>query len=235
MKSDISTHYPASLLEPGYIARHKHSYAYAAIVLGGQYSESGDSGRFVVGPGDILIHHVFDSHSNQIGSCGARILNLPLLHPIFLTGAVSCPDLDYICKVAEFDTFEASLMLTTTASPIVRQLTQWPDCLAHTIRLHPNTSISAWARAQNLAPETVSRGFRRAYGISPASYRKIARAKLALSCIASPHGTFADIAQMCGFSDQAHLTRSITALTGSPPGVWKQQVKFVQDASSDDL
>ena len=39
-----------------------------------------------------------------------------------------------------------------------------------------------------------------------------------------------DIAVNAGFSDQPHMTRAITALTGRPPGYWAGRVKTVQDA-----
>ena len=80
-----------------------------------------------------------------------------------------------------------------------------------------------------LAAESVSRGFRRAYGVSPRRYRLEVRARRALGLIEDGRQGLAAIAQDCGFADQPHLTRTLSAITGRTPGRWRRSwVKSVQ-------
>lgn len=68
-----------------------------------------------------------------------------------------------------------------------------------------------------LNPASISRGFARAYGVSPKRFRLEARTRRALTAIDAWQGSLADLAADQGFADQAHLTRSIAAMTGAPP------------------
>jgi AraC-like DNA-binding protein len=106
----------------------------------------------------------------------------------------------------------------------------WPDLLAHDLLADPRLRLDDWAERHGLAPATLSRGFARVFAISAATFRAEARAQNALALIATG-AALADIAAGAGFSDQPHMTRAITALTGHPPGYWACQVKFVQDAA----
>jgi len=76
-----------------------------------------------------------------------------------------------------------------------------------------------------LAAESVSRGFRRAYGVTPRRYRLEARARRALGMIGDCRMSLAAIAQECGFADQPHLTRTLSSITGRTPGQWVKSVQ----------
>jgi hypothetical protein len=87
---------------PGYVPRHRHDRAYAALILGGGYEESGSLGRYRVRPGQVLLHRRFDAHLDRFMPGGAHILNLLLEHePVFGLGSVSDPDA--IARGAERD------------------------------------------------------------------------------------------------------------------------------------
>ena len=67
-----------------------------------------------------------------------------------------------------------------------------------------------------------SRAFKRSLGSSPMAYvgaRRVARAKL---MVASTRRKLTDIALVCGFSDQSHLTKSFRRVVGMSPGVWRR-------------
>jgi AraC-like DNA-binding protein len=68
------------------------------------------------------------------------------------------------------------------------------------------------------------------FATSAAAFRAEARAQIALAQIATGEA-LSDIAVTAGFSDQPHMTRAITALTGRPPGYWARRVKSVQDGA----
>ena len=89
--------------------------------------------------------------------------------------------------------------------------------LAEALADDPALGIADWADAMGLAPQSISRGFRLAYGISPKRYRLELRALQALRRLPGWRGSLAALAAETGFADQAHFTRAIVALTGQTP------------------
>ncbi len=82
--------------------------------------------------------------------------------------------------------------------------------------------LAEWAATTGLAPATVSRGFRAAFGVPPARYRAEARARRAFAALSSGDDPLVEIALACGFADQAHFSRAIVALTGFAPTAWRR-------------
>jgi AraC-like DNA-binding protein len=106
------------------------------------------------------------------------------------------------------------------------QLADWPDRLAAALASDLDFSIEQWAAEMGLAPPSISRGFRQAYGVSPKRYRLEHRTLRAISNLRTWTGSLADLAAESGFADQAHLTRATVALTGLAPT--RLKVKSVQ-------
>ena len=97
----------------------------------------------------------------------------------------------------------------------------WPDLLAADLRRNAVSSLTAWAANHGLTPHSLSRGFRTAFGVTPKRFWLESKSHAAIGQIAKGCACFAAIAADCGFSDQAHMTRAISALTGSPPSYWR--------------
>lgn len=208
-----------------YIPLHRHGHAYAALILTGSYEESGSRGRFRVGPGDVLLHDAFDAHLDRFQSGGARIFNLPMeRRPGVSVGSVADPD--RIVRVAERDPIAANLLLLAELrrKPIVHY--DWPDVLADDLISDPDWRLQEWARKKSLASATVSRGFRKIFGTTPAAFRLDARARGAFRMITGSDLPFATVAAATGFADQAHMSRAIRALTGATPGSWRRSNSF---------
>jgi AraC-like DNA-binding protein len=72
----------------------------------------------------------------------------------------------------------------------------------------------------------LSRGFKKLFGVTPASFRMEARAGQAFALIADGDAPLAAIAAAAGFADQAHMSRVLLALTGSPPRAWRKSNPF---------
>jgi AraC-like DNA-binding protein len=208
---------------------HVHAKPYAAVVLSGAYLEAGDQGRHAVTAGDVLIHSAFEAHLNRFGLHGAEVLSLPLpanaselMRARDLAPLGHHADLDLLVRVAQRDATEAAGLLIESFRASARAQNDWPDLLAATLRVDASLSLDAWARSMQLRPETVSRGFKAAYGVTPAAYRSTARARAAFASIQRNKLSLADIALSTGFADQAHMTRAIVALTGRAPGYWRR-------------
>ena len=207
------------------LIRHCHAHPFAAVVLRGRYEEAGDQGRHVVEAGAVLIHSAFESHLNCFGAQGAEVLLLPLVHSHLgsreIYGRHTDPDL--LARIAERDPFEATALLMEGFRATKRSHEDWPDLLAAALRDEPNVSLGEWARSMSLRAETVSRGFKATYGVSPASYRATARARAALASIQRAEQSLVEVAAHEGFADQAHMTRAVAQLTGHAPSYWRRR------------
>lgn len=198
------------------LARHRHDAGYVAVVLDGGYLEAGESGRIRADAGMALVHHGWSAHQDGFGSRGARVLNLPL--PMGLAeGAAHLADPDAVARLAEHDPHAAAMLLRETAIAATASPGDWPDLLATALAADPALAIGGWAGTMGLDPASVSRGFARAYGVTPKRFRLELRTRAAVRALSGWHGTFAALAADHGFADQAHFARSVLAMTGFTP------------------
>jgi AraC-like DNA-binding protein len=207
------------------VARHRHDQPYAAVVLAGSYEECGSHGRFRVAAGDVLLHGAFDAHLDRFRKTGAQILNL-LIHeaPDFAIGHVRDPDA--IAKAAGRDAAAALAELRAQLKEKTELAGDWPDLLARDLLDNPDCRLDDWAEAHNLAAETVSRGFGKLFGVTPAAFRLEGRARRAFAMIDRTALPLSAIAVRTGFSDQAHMSRAVRTLTGTPPARWRRSNSF---------
>jgi AraC-like DNA-binding protein len=184
--------------------------------LAGGYVEAGDRGRIRVAAGQVVVHGAYEAHQDHFARAGALVLNLPLLGNLdAFTGVVT--DADAIAREAERDIRGAAALLRETICPLNALLSDWPDLLAEALASQRDFSIEGWADQMGLTPQSISRGFRQAYGVSPKRYRLEQRTLRALRRLQTWPGTLAALAADVGFSDQAHLARAVLAMTGVAP------------------
>jgi AraC-like DNA-binding protein len=216
-----------------HVPRHRHTEAFASLVLSGGFQECGNRGRFNVGPGDVLMHGAFDSHLDRIFVVGAEVLNLTLpglgavAHSL---GRVSDPDT--IVKAAESDPVTAAGILCEQLVPAPNMLQEWPDLLAADLLEDPNRRLDDWAEEHQLALETLSRGFSRAFGMTPVVFRSEARARKAFEQIVQGTEVLSKVLEASGFADQAHMSRAIRSLTGATPKSWLRRASFKSPLSA---
>jgi AraC-like DNA-binding protein len=202
------------------LPRHRHAEAYAALVLSGGYVEAGDAGRRRLAAGDVVFHRAFESHANVVAGGGAQVLNLPLRSMRGAAAFGRVGDADAIARAAERDADAAGEMLLDSAACAECELLDWPDLLARDLRASLAVPLAEWARQHRLAPATVSRSFRAVFGVSPKRYRLEQHALAAMRLLATGATSIADTAFAAGFSDQAHLSRTLLAMTGRTPRSW---------------
>jgi AraC-like DNA-binding protein len=196
------------------LGRHRHDEAFIALVLAGAYVEAGDTGRHHLRPGDVLIHHCWESHLDEVASSGAQVLILPL--PAAWKGPAHAvaPDPDAVVRLAERDVPAALGLLAGGLTAAVDPPQDWPDLLAARLRQDPDAPLASWAHELGLHPGSLARGFRQAFGITPAAYRLSQRTHRALKRIVQGDAGLADVAAQCGFADQAHMSRAVRRMTG---------------------
>lgn len=198
------------------LPRHRHARGYIALVIGGDYEEAGDQGRLVACAGTVVVHGDWTAHRDRFGVRGARVINLPAVAGL-AAGPGQIADPDTAARLAEHDPVAASIYVRDNFRLGTAQGDDWPDLLAHALSKTPDILLTHWADAMGLDPASVSRGFARAYGVSPKRFRLEVRTRRALGALPSWRGNLAGLAADQGFADQAHLARSVAALTGMSP------------------
>ncbi len=229
-----SIRFGVETLDPQLVPRHRHVAGYATVVLRGAFEEASFAGRFAVRPGDVLLHGEFDCHMDRKTTRHAlQILRLPWTDNN-LEGHFQVPDPDLLARIAEQDLEVAVSTLRSVLRARPATDLHWTESLALTLRTKNQVRLADWAESQNLTPETVSRGFDKAFGVLPKVFRLEARARRAWNLIRTTQRSFTAIAYDLGFADPAHLTRAVRALTGASPRQWRQpQAPAHQVGSSD--
>ena len=215
-------------LRSGALARHGHCHAYVALVLNGRYVERGLSGRWTVEAGQLVAHTAYDRHDNIVLGGDATVLNIAVPSILRLPEVFTVRDPDtLIAAVLAREPDSGGLLHPDRIFEPSRD--DWPDELAARLRREA-VVLSDWARDFGLSSATVSCGFTSSFGVSPVRFRLEAQTRRALDDIAATAGPLSSLTFDHGFADQAHLSRSVQALTGMTPSQWRRS-SSIQDAS----
>ena len=211
--------------------RHHHDDGYATIVLAGSFTEVSFAGRMHAEPGHALLHGRFDCHLDRSSTRRFQILRLPWRLDM-MEGQFAVQDPDALARLAEIDPERASVQLHRELRAIPARDRYWVDDLADDLRAGSNVQLQAWAERRGLRPDTVSYVFHREFGVYPKRFRLECRTRLAWREIVTTACSLTDIAFKSGFSDLAHLSRSIHILTGRPPRDWRARAHRREPAGS---
>lgn len=212
---------------------HRHRHAYLAVVLSGTLEEVSENGRRRLTPGSVAIHDPFEAHGDRVGKHDVRVLNLRLPPGLaaFPSGVrLADPDaLEQLHRTepgAALDWLLPRLLTDPPPPP------DWPDLLARDLCQDPGLNLGDWAEQRGLRRETLSRGFGKAFAITPKQFRASVRARKAWNSITASCQPLGTIAHGLGYADQAHMCRDITRMTGLPPGRWRGSTGFKTAAVS---
>ena len=78
------------------------------------------------------------------------------------------------------------------------------------------------ARECRLSVSHFSRAFRRTMGVAPHNWLLGRRIEVAKEKLRDRRLSLSDVALVCGFADQSHLTRVFTGMVGVSPGAWRR-------------
>jgi AraC-like DNA-binding protein len=211
-----------------YRPRHRHLEGYATIILSGSVIETSFAGRMVAEPGDVLLHGPFDCHMDVArGRHTLQILRLPWAS-VHKEGRFRSPDPDTLVRLCERDPTEAVTALAEGLQPVATQAARWTELLANALTADPSITMNSWATCNGIRPDVVSQAFRRDFGVSPKLFRLEVRTRQAWAKIVTSTRSLTDIAVDAGFSDLAHLSRSIHRFTGFAPSVWRVRSNATQ-------
>jgi AraC-like DNA-binding protein len=207
------------------LSRHCHREAFAAVVLAGGYDEAGDTGRHQVRAGDVIFHKAFESHLDRFHGPGAEVLVIGIPDGWEGPPAGSVADPDAIVRAGEKDPLEALDLLISDVSERPARPADWPDALADALRADPSLCLETWAETFGLHPGSLSRGFARVFGLTPAAFRLAQRTRRAIDALMRNEAPLSRLAIDCGFADQAHMTRAVAKLAGAPPALLRHQYR----------
>ena len=89
-------------------------------------------------------------------------------------------------------------------------------------QLRHHLTVKSMAAYLGLTSGHFSRAFGESFGSTPHRYLMIRRVSRARDLLRAPNLGLADVADECGFSDQAHLTKWFSSHFGMPPGIWRR-------------
>jgi AraC family transcriptional regulator len=78
------------------------------------------------------------------------------------------------------------------------------------------------AELTGLTSKHFARAFKQSTGIPPHQFLIMQRIEAAKRCLVDARTSLADIALLCGFSDQSHFTATFRNVIGVPPGIWRR-------------
>jgi AraC-like DNA-binding protein len=210
--------YKSSHISDERIAAHRHSEAYAALVLDGEYDELSADGRYPCSRGILTIHPAWHQHSDEIGKSGATILNWPMNYSDGLC-SVKIVDVEAITRLARRCPIEATNAALEEAE-LINPISPAPWLVSLTALLASESSaeITDLAAACGVSNEHAIRACKKWFGTSPGALRRELRLQRAIKKLQSGAKP-AQVAADMGFSDQPHLTRLLKRATGLTPTV----------------
>ena len=233
------------------ISDHSHAYPHLTIILDGSFVEAYDFGSFLCQKGSVLIVPQDQVHRDTVGENGAHSLSIEVSRSLerFLSSewtmlespkvihspklksvihrlrTVFCLNphstlLDIHC--AAMEVILAVAKETTSMRKSVPWIDEVLDCISK--EYGRPIRLSDLAEIAGVSPEHVSRSFRKAMGVTTQQYILETRIASAERLLSETNDTLGEIAAACGFSDQAHLSRTFRTKFGLPPMAYRKKV-----------
>jgi AraC family transcriptional regulator len=95
------------------------------------------------------------------------------------------------------------------------------------VHLDSDPTLAQLARECDLSVGYFARAFRKTTGVTPHQWLLRLRVAQARDLLLAGRLELADIAVICGFVDQSHLTRVFSRIEGQSPGRWRRQRRMI--------
>jgi len=226
------------------LERHAHDRGRLCIVLSGWFEEEENGRARTNSPGWLLYRPAGMQHSERFDGAGAACAlfipgrgwaeaasecRLTLAGPLSIRAPevqrigvalhyeLARPD-DYTAIACEAAAWECLALLARRSRPeraSPASLARAIDFLRDNLSTPP--TLARIAEIAGVHPSTLSRQFRRAFGKSVTAYARSLRIERAAALLRETHLPIAEIALICGFSSQAHLTTVMRGALGLTP------------------
>jgi AraC-like DNA-binding protein len=225
------SHYPAQSTQ----SRHRHDSAQVSFLLAGSMCEAHGPRQYAMhGPG-VGFKPATLWHTDWWGRAGALIFSLKLPPDSEEAAAATSgwsitgdlywlPALVRLCFGAQAPVARNEILqdaLAFTSEPRLRMGRNppaWLEAAREHIHDAPDViAVGFAARQAGVHRAHFCRMFIRFYGVPPSVYRRRVAAARAIAAMAASTSRLTEIAHASGFSDQAHLTRTLRRQTGLTP------------------
>jgi AraC family transcriptional regulator len=237
------------------LPRHTHDRATVAVLLAGSMVQRDGSGHSTdCREGSVLVEPAGDLHANRFDGAGACVLVVQpdpggreMLTPFLpvLERRAHLQDID-VAALARRLTHEmrapddlTPLSVTGLVLELLARAARLagprvggrpPPWLAATRELLQDRfseplRVGEVAAAAGVHPVHLARVFRAHYGMPVSAYLRGLRVDWAANRLATTDEPIAQIADLAGFNDQSHLTRSMRARLGATPLEWRQSAR----------
>lgn len=241
--------YVRTYREGVYMPRHSHSRARFSFVLDGCFHEKIGKLQRDTDASAVHFHPVDEEHVTRFLAPATRTLKvelneraLDLLAQAELeprqTASLNSPGARTLAGrltrlVTDFDPFKALTVESLTyellaelgrvrkaeLDPASARLLRARDFLTES---PPGRgAVEAAAREAGMHPFSFIRSFGAKFGVPPGEYLRQARTSRALELLREENLTLAEVALVCGYSDQSHMTRAVRAATGKSPAAYR--------------
>lgn len=203
------------------------------VVLDGEVHESELNGQRVYRRGDVIFRPPFTAHANAASGTRSAFLRLLVSHKAgqaFLrrngwriaTGHIDLTARDQFARLQSRASGDELLELMVPEPAYTGCSEHQSGTALRHAEIENCVSFKRLAASLNLEPHTLTRRFRKMFGMSPTEYRREARLRRALASLAFTEQALAEIAINCGYADQSHFTRAIKSATQLSPSAFRR-------------
>ena len=225
--------------------RHEHESGHICVVLDGGFVERDGRSWRDVGPGTVRVSGAA-RHDIDFSAKGALCLVMEVTteeigaldSPRFFDDDKRLANLAHRIKRSSAETdiageIRTESLTTEFLAQISRRLhgkpetpPPWLDRIRSILHdTHGQTTLAQLATEAGVHRVHLARTFRDHYGIPVASYARNIRVQSALRLLSNNDMSLAQLAATAGFSDQAHLTRTIRSKAGTTPGALRSMLQ----------
>ena len=203
---------------------HRHEQVQRSLLLAGSYVEDSEAGRREVHCRTLSIKPAGFEHEDGFGRAGALILSVQ--HEAGDGGASdyhlsawprSVPPQAMTVGEGGGHASGCPCPDTKRSAHIPSSARPWLIEARQRLLQQPQMAVTTLARTLGKHPVHLARQFRTTFGETPSEVRQHDRSARAIDQIVRSSRTLSDIAFDVGFSDQAHMTRALKAMTGWTP------------------
>ena len=236
-----------------FLPMHEHAVPYISVVTDGRYTEVSVKETRGCSVGTAIYHPAGETHADYFVQPG-RCLNLELGSETIAALARNGVDIERrqtLCgeplsrslplifdqnrleasDIADHleETLLAALDGDGPAAGRVNASARWFQEAQHMLAGEDSAarSITGIAGAVGVHPVHLAREFQRRLRCTPTEYRLRQRVEAAARALRSKGATIAEVADMCGFADQAHLTRTFKRHCGMTPAAYAKRFRDI--------
>jgi AraC-like DNA-binding protein len=214
-------------------ARHSHDFAQFSFLLAGRMAETLEGRDFSLDAPSAGFKPAGSIHSNRWGKEGALVFSVTLAEPAASAAEGLAPGwrnlgpgvrLGAMVEACFQPDEPLRRLAVDDVLAIVREAPEscgpaptWLRAARERLGAEGELRVQDVARAVGVDRSHLTRAFRQCYGIPPSVYRRRILAARAVAGVARTEASLASVAHEAGFSDHAHMSRTLRGDTGLMP------------------